>query len=74
MQKNIIHNSIAKASFEVIEGQPKLPLLLRTHNNIFATNKYIHAISVAFGDLKETIACAQDKQKRPLTNTKGIWL
>ena len=35
---NTVHSSTAKAPFEVIEGHPKLPLILQTHDKFFAAN------------------------------------
>ena len=61
---NAVHTSTSKAPFEIIKVGPTLPLSLRTHDKIFATNAYVCDISVAFDKIKEAIAHAQDKHKR----------
>ena len=61
---NTIHSSNSKAPFEVIEGCPKLPLILQTHDKIFATDEYVHNISIAFQKTKEAITHAQEKHKK----------
>ena len=33
---NIIHTTSGKAPFEIIEGRPKLPLIIKTLGNVFA--------------------------------------
>ena len=48
-----------KAPFEVIEGHPKPPLMLQTHNKIFApAYEYAHDISIAFDKIKNAISHA----------------
>ncbi|MCO5567057.1 hypothetical protein L7F22_020742 [Adiantum nelumboides] len=37
---NTVHTSIGKAPYEVIEGRPKSPLLLKVHGKIFAADEY----------------------------------
>ena len=59
-----VHTSTGKAPFEIIEGRPKLPLLLKTNDKIFAADEYVRDISVAFGKIKEAISHAQEKHKR----------
>ena len=61
---NTVHTSTGKALFEIIEGRPKLPLLLRTNDKIFAADAYVRDISVAFEKIKEAISHAQEKHKR----------
>ena len=61
---NTIHTSTGKAPFEIIEGRPKLPLLLRTNDKIFAADVYVRDISVAFDKIKESITHAQEKHKQ----------
>ncbi len=38
---NTIHTSTCKPPFEVIEGRPRLPLILKPHNKIFAANEEV---------------------------------
>ena len=61
---NAVHNSTGKAPFEITEGRPKLPIILKPHDTIFAADEYVRDISVAFEKLKEAISHAQDKHKR----------
>ena len=56
---NTIHNSISKTSFEVIEGRPRLPLILKPHNKIFAADEEVRDIRVAFDKIKESIPLTQ---------------
>ena len=61
---NTIHSSTGKTPFEVIEGRPQLPLILKPHNKIFSTNEEVQDIRVAFDKIKESISLAQQKYKR----------
>ena len=56
---NTIHTSIGKTPFEVIEGRPRLPLILNPHENIFAANEAVQDIWVAFDKIKDSIRLAQ---------------
>ncbi|MCO5564895.1 hypothetical protein L7F22_018563 [Adiantum nelumboides] len=60
---NTVHTSIGKAPFEVIEGRPKSPLLLKVHGKIFAADEYSRDLKEAFQKIKEAISIAQQKQK-----------
>ena len=61
---NTIHSSTSKTPFEVIEGRPRLPLILKPHNKIFATDEEVQDIRVAFDKIKDSISLAQQKYKR----------
>ena len=37
---NTIHTSTGKTPFEIVEGRPKLPLMVKHLGNVFATNEY----------------------------------
>ena len=37
---NTIHTSTSKTPFEIIEGRPKLPLMVKYLSNVFAANEY----------------------------------
>ena len=52
---NMVHYSIGKSPFEVIEGKPKPPLMLKVKNNIFAANEYVRDIKESFQKIKEAI-------------------
>ena len=69
-----MHSSIGKAPFEVIEGRPKLPLMLKPHDKIFAADEYVRDISVAFDKIKDAISKAQEKHKKRRTSIEGLWL
>ncbi|MCO5595346.1 hypothetical protein L7F22_049388 [Adiantum nelumboides] len=55
---NIVHTSTGKASFEVIEGRPKSPLLLKVHGKIFAADEYSRDLKESFQKIKEAISIA----------------
>ena len=38
---NTIHRSIGKIPLQVIEGRPRLPLILKPHEKIFAANEEV---------------------------------
>ena len=61
---NIFHIFTFKSQFEVIEGRPWLPLILKPHNKIFSANEEVRDIRVAFDKIKESISLAQKKYKR----------
>ncbi|MCO5612738.1 hypothetical protein L7F22_067007 [Adiantum nelumboides] len=60
---NTVHTSIGKAPFEVIEGRPKSPLLLKVHGKIFVADEYSRDLKESFQKIKEAISIAQQKQK-----------
>ena len=60
---NTVHSSTGKAPFEVIEGKPKSPLLLKIHGKIFAADEYSHDLKEPFQKVKEAIAISQQRQK-----------
>ncbi|MCO5577997.1 hypothetical protein L7F22_031835 [Adiantum nelumboides] len=60
---NTVHTSTRKAPFEVIEGRPKSPLLLKVPGKIFATDEYSRDLKESFQKIKEAISIAQQKQK-----------
>ena len=61
---NTIHTSTRKSPFEVTEGCPKIPLILRTNEQIFATDEYVRDVKDAFQKIKEALQRAQEKQKQ----------
>ncbi|MCO5588021.1 hypothetical protein L7F22_041975 [Adiantum nelumboides] len=60
---NTVHTSIGKAPFEVIEGRPKSPLLLKVPGKIFTADEYSRDLKESFQKIKEAISIAQQKQK-----------
>ncbi|MCO5580537.1 hypothetical protein L7F22_034405 [Adiantum nelumboides] len=60
---NTVYTSTGKAPFEVIEGRPKSPLLLKVHGKIFAADKYSRDLKESFQKIKEAISISQQKQK-----------
>ena len=52
---NTMYSSIGKSQFEVIEGKPNPPLLLKVKNNIFAIDEYVKDIKESFQKIKEAI-------------------
>ncbi|MCO5609285.1 hypothetical protein L7F22_063511 [Adiantum nelumboides] len=65
---NTVHMSTRKAPFEVIEGRPKSPLLLKVHGKIFAADEYSR-------DLKESFQkTAANKHRRALAFKENDWI
>ena len=60
---NTIHTSTGKSPFEVIEGLPKIPLILRTTEQIFVVDEYVRDVKYAFQKIMEALQRAQEKQK-----------
>ncbi|MCO5591197.1 hypothetical protein L7F22_045178 [Adiantum nelumboides] len=56
-------NGQGKAPFEVIEGRPKGPLLLKVHGKIFTADEYSRDLKESFQKIKEAISISQQKQK-----------
>ncbi|MCO5610121.1 hypothetical protein L7F22_064356 [Adiantum nelumboides] len=61
MYNNTVHTSTGKAPFEVIEGRPKSPLLLKVHGKIFVADEYSRDLKESFQKIKEAISIAQQK-------------
>ena len=49
---NIEHSSTGKSPFEVIEGKPKPPLMLKMKHNIFATDECVRDIQESIQKVK----------------------
>ena len=60
---NTVHSSIGKSPFEVIKGRPKVPPILRMHQNIFAVDEYVRDLQTSFEKIKDAIRITQQKQK-----------
>ncbi|MCO5604825.1 hypothetical protein L7F22_058998 [Adiantum nelumboides] len=78
---NTIHTSTGKNPFEVIEERPRLLLILKPHEKIFAADEEVRDIRVAFDKIKESIQSAQqtykrtaDKHRKPLQFKEGDWV
>ena len=78
---NTIHTFTGKAPFEIIEGRPKLPLIVKYLGNIFVADEYTRDLKESFDKIKEIISIAQqkqkeaaDKHKRALTFKKDDWV
>ena len=56
---NTIHTSTGKTLFEVIEGRPRLPPILKPHEKIFAANEEMQDKQMAFKKFKDSIHLAQ---------------
>lgn len=72
---------MGKAPFEIIEGHPKPPLVIKTHENIFVEDEYVRDMRVTFEKIKDAISRAQQKHKkaankhcRPLTFKEDEWV
>ena len=60
---NTVHSSTGKSPFEIIEGRPKVPPILRMHQNIFVADEYVRDIQTSFDKIKDAIKITQLKQK-----------
>ena len=60
---NTIHTSTGKTPFEIMEGWPKLPLMVKYLGNVFAANEYSRDLFESFKKVKDAISIAQHKQK-----------
>ena len=60
---NTVHSSTGKSPFEIIEGRPKVPPILRMHQNIFAADEYVRDLQMSFEKIKDAIKVTQQKQK-----------
>ena len=56
---NTIHSSTGKVPFEIIEGRPKLPLIINYLGIVFATDEYTRDLKESFEKIKESISIAQ---------------
>ena len=45
---NTVHKSTSKSLFEIVEGRPKPPPILRMQQKIFATDECVRDIKIAF--------------------------
>ena len=59
-----MHTSTGKTPFEIVEGRPKVPPILRTKGNIFTADLYVRDVKEAFQKIREAILAAQQRQKR----------
>ena len=58
-----IHTSTGKTPFEIVEGRPKLPLMVNYLSNVFAADEYSKDLTKSFQRVKDAISTAQKKQK-----------
>ena len=61
--KNTIHTSMGKTPFEIVEGRPKIPLMVKYLSNVFATDEYSQDLIKYFQKVKDAISIMQQKQK-----------
>ena len=61
---NTVHSSTGKSPFEIIEGKPKPPMLLKRKHNMFVADEYVRDIQDSFKRIKEVISASQQKQKQ----------
>ena len=60
---NTVHSSTRKSPLEIIEGRPKVPPILRMHQNIFVVDEYVRDLQTSFEKIKDAIKITQLKQK-----------
>ena len=51
-----VHTSIGKAPFEIIEGRPKLPLIVKMLGNVSAADEYSRDLKESFQKIKGSIS------------------
>ncbi|MCO5601408.1 hypothetical protein L7F22_055529 [Adiantum nelumboides] len=61
---NIVHTSIGKAPFEIVEGGKKVPPILQTKDKIFEADKYVQNTDEAYRKIKLALEKTQSKQKK----------
>ncbi|MCO5581802.1 hypothetical protein L7F22_035691 [Adiantum nelumboides] len=61
---NIVHSSTGKAPFEIIEGDKKVPPILRTKDKIFEADKYVQDMDEMYKKVKVALERTQAKQKK----------
>ena len=59
MYNNPIHTSMGKTPFEILEGKPKLPLIVKYLGNVFAIDKYSKDLKESFQRVKDAISIIQ---------------
>ena len=78
---NMVYSSIGKSPFEIIEGKPKVPPILRMHQNIFAADEYVRDLQTSLEKIKDAIKITQlkpksaaDKHRRSLDFKVDDWV
>ncbi|MCO5588471.1 hypothetical protein L7F22_042428 [Adiantum nelumboides] len=67
---NTVHTFTAKAPFEVIEGRPKSPLLLKVHGKIFAIDEYSRDLKEFFQKIKRLYPSLNKSKRLLLISTE----
>ena len=60
---NTIHTSTGKTSFDIVKGNPKVPLMVKYLSNVFVVDEYSKDIKESCQRIKYAIYIAQQKQK-----------
>ena len=55
---NTIHTSTRQPPFEIVEGSPKLPLMVKYLGNVFAADEYSQDLFESFQKIKDAISIA----------------
>ncbi|MCO5609241.1 hypothetical protein L7F22_063465 [Adiantum nelumboides] len=78
---NTVHTSSAKAPFEIVEGNKKVPPILHNKDKIFEADKYAQNTDEAYKKIKLALEKTQSKQKkaadrhrRELVFSLGDWV
>ena len=61
---NTVHSSTGKTPFEIVEGRPKVPPILRMKGDIFAADEHVRDIKESFQKIREAILAYQQRPKR----------
>ena len=71
---NTIHTSTRKAPFEIIEGRPKLPLIVKMLGHVFAANESIVGILKNLSKTLKILYPSRKRDKRLLRiNIEETW-
>ena len=58
-----IHTSTGKNPFDIVEGRPKLPLMVKYTSNVSIVDEYSKDLKDSFQRAKDAISITQQKQK-----------
>ena len=57
-----MHTSTRKAPFKIIEGRPKIPLIVKMLEKVFATDEYSQDLKESFQKIKDSIFIPHKRQ------------
>ena len=69
---NTIYTSTGKTPFEIIEGRPKPPLMVKYLSNVFTANEYSRDLTKSFQNVKYAISIVHQKQKLAIDKHRQV--